>query len=280
MLPCKRSRRGTQLCVLALTMCWFGNLALLGACDEGTAATASAPVTSTGGTSGSDPSPAPASDTGPVRLVVMYPRPVDVGAFDRAYKTQYLPMVRDRLGPGAELTTFHTRPIIGVSGPWYRTAEIHFPDLASAQAFVPPGGRDGEVSVVDLSTGGVPSAFLAQDDEVTQAGAGADPPPLKAMIFFPRPIDVEEFERRYRNEHLSAVRGLHGDLPSPTTFRSVSPLGAPPPYYRFEELQFRDEAEFERAVAADPLDIALQSAAAVSTGGPPMFLLCENDPGT
>lgn len=100
--------------------------------------------------------------------------------------------------------------------------------------------------------------------------------PVKLLVLYPHPTDTDEFERRYNAEHLPLMRRLIGpDVPLLTYLT----LGAPErPYYRIAEIHFADMAHFTRFLQSDPQGTGRASAEKVSTGGPPVFLVCEEQP--
>ena len=101
---------------------------------------------------------------------------------------------------------------------------------------------------------------------------------VKLVVLYPPPIDEEEFERRYVGEHLPLMRTLLGpDVPLPT-YRILSPAGGAGPYYRVAEIHFRDAGELQRFARSEGAERGRASSVAVSTGGPPLLLVCEQQP--
>jgi len=96
-----------------------------------------------------------------IKIVVLYPHPVDPEAFDRYYIGHHLPLMRELLGPGIALPTFKTVPRGSQLGPYYRMAEIHFPSQAVFDEFVQSGrAKIGSDSAVQASTGGKPVTLV------------------------------------------------------------------------------------------------------------------------
>jgi uncharacterized protein (TIGR02118 family) len=98
----------------------------------------------------------------------------------------------------------------------------------------------------------------------------------KLIVLYPPPTDVEAFERAYFADHAPMVARLRGLQ----KFVSAQVLGSPagmPPFQRVAELYFDSmdalhvatRSSFGRSVAAH--------AAAISTGGPPVVLIAEDD---
>jgi len=65
------------------------------------------------------------------KLVVLYPYPQDVDAFERAYTEEHVPMVNENTMKG--ITKFVATKVVGTADgsapPFYRMAELHFPSL-------------------------------------------------------------------------------------------------------------------------------------------------------
>ena len=100
--------------------------------------------------------------------------------------------------------------------------------------------------------------------------------PVKLVVLYPHPRDVDSFERQYVGKHLPLMRELIGPGVPLRTYRTV---GAPDrPYYRVAEIHFADMAHFQRFLQGDPTGRGRESATAVSTGGPPVFLVCDEQP--
>jgi uncharacterized protein (TIGR02118 family) len=96
-----------------------------------------------------------------LKLVILYPHPPDPEEFDRYYIDHHLPLMRQLLGPDIALQTYKTWPPGENAGPYYRTAEIHFPDRAAFDDFVQSGrSKKGHDSAMRVSTGGKPLTLI------------------------------------------------------------------------------------------------------------------------
>ena len=69
-----------------------------------------------------------------VKLMVMYPRPKDIDAFEKVYQTEHVPMAVEKLAGKTKLVA--TKVIGSPQGtpPFYRIAEVHFPSMEALQA--------------------------------------------------------------------------------------------------------------------------------------------------
>jgi uncharacterized protein (TIGR02118 family) len=104
------------------------------------------------------------------KLVVTYPIPRDVDAFERAYSNQHIPLAAP-VFKAAGATKVVLTKIEGVAtgqAPIHRLAEIHFKSLDDLQACA--GSADGKRVVEDahaISNGGPPTIMIATEDVVT-----------------------------------------------------------------------------------------------------------------
>ena len=108
------------------------------------------------------------------KIVVLYPPPRDVSAFERAYVHDHAPMVTPQNFKG--LTRFVASKIVGTpdgsAPPFHRIAELHFPSLAALQTAA--GSRSAQQAVahaVSISSGGKPLS-LVSEEETTEFKAG------------------------------------------------------------------------------------------------------------
>ncbi len=100
------------------------------------------------------------------KLIVLYPRPVDVDAFERRYHAHHMVLMRRLVGPGIPLPTYlvsHGR----AASTFYRVAEIVFSDRDALLAFTrSAGAREGLESSRAVSTGGEPTYLTCVEDDV------------------------------------------------------------------------------------------------------------------
>ena len=100
-----------------------------------------------------------------VKLIVMYPRPLDIDAFEKLYQEEHVPMAVEKLSGKTKLVT--TRVVAtpdGTPPPFYRIAEVHFPSLETLQACAQSeGGKETVAHAVEISSGGAPTVLLAEE---------------------------------------------------------------------------------------------------------------------
>jgi uncharacterized protein (TIGR02118 family) len=100
---------------------------------------------------------------------------------------------------------------------------------------------------------------------------------VKLVMVYPRPKDVDVFEKIYQEEHAPlAVARLGGKTKIVATKVLGSPQGTPP-FYRIAEVYFPSMQTLEACAASDGGKEALAHAVKISTGGTPIFLVAEEE---
>jgi uncharacterized protein (TIGR02118 family) len=99
----------------------------------------------------------------------------------------------------------------------------------------------------------------------------------KLVVIYPRPTDIDAFEKRYLEEHVPmAVEKLVGKTKIVTTKAVGSPQGIPP-FYRIAEIHFPSMKDLEACTASQGAKETLANAFTISTGGPPVILVAEEE---
>ncbi|MGH8581680.1 MAG: EthD family reductase [Gammaproteobacteria bacterium] len=99
---------------------------------------------------------------------------------------------------------------------------------------------------------------------------------VKLIVIYPRPTDVEAFERRYQEEHVPmAVERLVGKTRLVATKVLATPDGTPPPYYRIAEVHFPSPEALQACAQSEGGKSTLAHAVEISSGGAPVFLVAE-----
>lgn len=100
---------------------------------------------------------------------------------------------------------------------------------------------------------------------------------VKLTVMYPRPKDVEAFEKLYQEEHIPmAVEKLAGKTKAVTTKVLASPQGTPP-FYRIAEIHFPSMEALQACAASQGGKETLAHAASISSGGPPVILISEEE---
>ena len=102
-------------------------------------------------------------------------------------------------------------------------------------------------------------------------------PDVKLVVIYPRPTDIAAFEKVYTDEHVPlAVAKLGGKTKIVATKIVGSPQGLPP-FYSIVEVYFPSMRALEACAASDGGKETLAHAVKISTGGPPIFLVAEEE---
>ena len=99
----------------------------------------------------------------------------------------------------------------------------------------------------------------------------------KLIVLYPPPTDPATFERRYSSEHAPMVVQK---VPGLKKFVAAQVLGTPAgaaPYHRVAELYFDSIEALQAAMASPGGQATVAHAMEISTGGPPVVLIAEDD---
>ena len=104
------------------------------------------------------------------KLIVMYPMPKDMAAFERAYSAEHIPMAAP-IFQAAGATKAVLTKIVGEGAgtpAFHRIAEIHFPSMDVLQTCAASqAGRDAIANAHKISNGGPPVILIAEEEVVT-----------------------------------------------------------------------------------------------------------------
>jgi uncharacterized protein (TIGR02118 family) len=99
---------------------------------------------------------------------------------------------------------------------------------------------------------------------------------VKFMVMYPRPLDIEAFEKLYQEEHVPmAVEKLQGKTKFVATKVVATPDGTPPPFYRIAEVYFPSLEALQACAQSDGGKETIAHAVKISSGGAPIFLVAE-----
>ena len=104
------------------------------------------------------------------KLIVIYPSPRDVSAFEQAYVQDHAPMVTPQNFSG--IKKFVASRVVGTAdgsaAPFYRVAELHFPSMEALQAAAAsPSAQKAVAHAISISSGGKPIFLVAEEDTKT-----------------------------------------------------------------------------------------------------------------
>ena len=104
------------------------------------------------------------------KVIVMYPTPRDIDAFEQSYEQDHAPMVTPQTFQG--MTKFVASKILGTPDgsppPFHRIAELHFPSMEVLQAAASStSGQKAVAHAVEISTGGKPIFLVSEENTWT-----------------------------------------------------------------------------------------------------------------
>ncbi len=100
---------------------------------------------------------------------------------------------------------------------------------------------------------------------------------VKILVIYPRPHDEEAFEKVYLEEHIPLVeQKFKGMTRLVLTKVNASPQGKVSAY-RVAEVHFSSMDDLTKCVESKDGQEVVEHAAKISTGGPPIILICEEE---
>jgi len=100
-----------------------------------------------------------------VKIVVIYPRPQDEEAFEKAYKDEHIPMLEAKLKGMTRLVA--TRVLNSPQGKVtaYRIAEVHFSSMDDlTRCLQSEAGQEVVAHAAKISTGGAPLLLVCEEE--------------------------------------------------------------------------------------------------------------------
>jgi uncharacterized protein (TIGR02118 family) len=103
-----------------------------------------------------------------VKLVVLYPYPKDVAAFETAYMNEHVRLVAEKVPGVTQYVLSRTLGAPEGAPPFYLIAELYFPSVEALQAgFSPQVAQELGAHAVSISTGGTPISFICTEETTT-----------------------------------------------------------------------------------------------------------------
>ena len=98
---------------------------------------------------------------------------------------------------------------------------------------------------------------------------------VKSVVLYPQPEDRDEFNKRYKEEHIPLCEEHLGRM---TKFVETKVLGAPagkPPYYKIVELHYDSMDDLQADFGSEGGTAVAKNAFAISSGGKPVIMVCS-----
>ncbi len=105
---------------------------------------------------------------GDVKLVVIYPQPKDIDAFEKVYRNEHVPLAVAKLGGKTKIVATKILGSPQGTPPFYRIAEVYFPSMqVLEECTASDGGKEALVHAVKISSGGTPIFLIAEEETFT-----------------------------------------------------------------------------------------------------------------
>ena len=102
------------------------------------------------------------------KLIVIYPRPTDVDAFEKVYLKEHVPMAVQKLGGKTKIVATKVGGSPQGTPPFHRIVEVHFPSMAALETCAASAGAKETLGhAVTISTGGKPIFLVAEEETFT-----------------------------------------------------------------------------------------------------------------
>jgi len=103
------------------------------------------------------------------KIVVIYPFPTDVEAFERLYVDEHMPIAKEKI---KGMTKFVGTKILSTADgqvpPFYRIAGLHFPSIeALKESAASAGAGEAVAHAISISSGGMPIFLVAEEQTIT-----------------------------------------------------------------------------------------------------------------
>jgi uncharacterized protein (TIGR02118 family) len=104
-------------------------------------------------------------NTTSMKLIVAYPQPRDVQAFEAVYQREHVPLAVARLEGKTKIVSTKILQSPQGTPPFYCIAEVHFPSMEALQRCAESiGGKETLAHAVRISSGGPPVIMIAEEN--------------------------------------------------------------------------------------------------------------------
>jgi uncharacterized protein (TIGR02118 family) len=100
---------------------------------------------------------------------------------------------------------------------------------------------------------------------------------VKIVVIYPRPQNEEAFEKTYKEDHLPLVESKLKGMTRLVAAKIVSSPQGKVMAYRIAEIHFSNMEDLTKCAESEGGKEVLAHAAKISTGGPPIVLVCEEE---
>jgi uncharacterized protein (TIGR02118 family) len=102
------------------------------------------------------------------KLIVAYPQPADIDAFEKVYLREHVPLAVSKLQGKTKIVTAKVLASPQGKPPFHRVVEVHFPSMEVLQeCAASAGGKEALAHAVKISSGGPPAIMVAEEETFT-----------------------------------------------------------------------------------------------------------------
>src|SRR5260370_3153020 len=102
------------------------------------------------------------------KLVVIYPQPKDIDAFEKVYQNEHVPLAVAKQGGNTKIVATKILGSPQGTAPFYRVAEVYFASMqVLEECAASDGGKESLAHAVKISSGGTPIFLVAEDETFT-----------------------------------------------------------------------------------------------------------------
>ncbi|HEX3685629.1 MAG TPA: EthD family reductase [Bryobacteraceae bacterium] len=103
-----------------------------------------------------------------IKLIVAYPPPPNIEAFEKVYLEEHVPLAIAKLVGGIKIVGTKILGSPHASSPFYRVAEVYFPSTRALETCADsPGGKEVLDHAAKISTGGPPVILIAEEETIS-----------------------------------------------------------------------------------------------------------------
>jgi uncharacterized protein (TIGR02118 family) len=103
-----------------------------------------------------------------VKLIVMYPRPKNIEAFEKVYQKEHVPMAVEKLAGKTKIVASEVLGSPQGAAPFHRIVKVYFPSKRALEACAASeGGKQTLAHAVSISSGGTPIFLVAEEQTFT-----------------------------------------------------------------------------------------------------------------
>jgi uncharacterized protein (TIGR02118 family) len=99
------------------------------------------------------------------KLMVIYPTPADVEAFEKVYQDEHVPIAVEKISGKTKIVASRVVGSPAGDAPYHRIAEVHFASMEDLERSAATSGTQETLAhAAEISTGGAPVLLIAEEE--------------------------------------------------------------------------------------------------------------------